>query len=125
MSKTYLYAIAGLVFSTSLSFAQPGGGTGGSLMGGTAGGATGSMSGGGTGSGSSAPDRSMDPDGSVGGNSRTGRLNGNGSDDESATDPNSTLPRDRSMDDRSQSSMGSGSGDSDSEPNSSARSMGR
>jgi len=39
MSKTYLYAIAGLVLSTSLSFAQPGGGTGGSLSGGTVGGA--------------------------------------------------------------------------------------
>jgi hypothetical protein len=73
------------------------------------------------------PDRSADPDdGSLGGNSRTGRLNDSGSDDGTATDPNSTLPRARTMDDdRTRGSMGSGSVDSNDETGSSARSMGR
>jgi hypothetical protein len=65
-----------------------------------------------------------DPDdGSLGGNSRTGRLNGNGSDDGTATDPNSTLPGNRSTDEGPRGSMGSGSGDSDDESSSGARSM--
>jgi len=109
MNKSCLSAIAGALFSASLVFAQAGGGAaGGSSMGGTMGGMSGSNPGGSpTSPGSSLPDRSTHPDGSLRGNSRSGGLEGNGSDDPTNADPNSTLPRDRSMDPHGRGATGS------------------
>jgi hypothetical protein len=128
MNKTGLSAMVGVLLSASLLFAQAGG-TAGSSVGGTTGGMSGSGPGGSPNNPNSPtmPDRSLNPDdGSLGGNSPTGRLNGNGSDDGAATDPSLALPSDRGLDDdRTRGSLGSGSVDSDDEPGSTARSLGR
>jgi hypothetical protein len=110
MNPAWLSAVTGIVLSASLVFAEAG--AGGSPSHPIAPGL---------------PDHSGGSDGgSLGGDSRSGRLDGRGSDDGTATDPTSTLPHGGRMnDERTRGSTGPGSADTGDEPGPSVPSTGR